>query len=139
MTPDMIISILRIVAYVVLGGLALYFKTNTKLKSFANDYIAEAEKVYKDATKAGGTKMNYVIDKLYELVPTCMKPFFPREFVQAIVQNAFDKIEDYTKLALDKATEFVVEKIEDALDEEDTDEVEETVDDVVPVTPYNQE
>lgn len=137
MTPDMIINIIRVIAYVVLGGLALYFKTNTKLKSFANDYIAEAEKVYKDVTKAGGTKMNYVIDKLYELVPTYMKPFFPRELVHAIVQNAFDKIEDYTKLALDRATEFVAEKIEDVLDDEDADEVEETVDNVVPVTPYD--
>lgn len=137
MTPDMIINILQIVAYVVLGGLALYFQTNTKLKSFANDYIAEAEKVYKDVTKAGGTKMNYVIDKLYELVPTYMKPFFPRELVHAIVQNAFDKIEDYTKLSLDRATEFVAEKIEDVLDDEDADEVEETVDNVVPVTPYD--
>ncbi len=116
MTPDIIITILRIVAYVVLGGLVLYFKTNTKLKSFANNYIAEAEKVYKDATKAGGTKMNYVIDKLYELVPTYMKPLFPRELVQAIVQNAFDKIEDYTKQALDKAAEFVVNKVDDILD-----------------------
>ena len=123
MTPDMMINILQIVAYVVLGGLALYFQTNTKLQSFANDYIAEAEKVYKDTTKTGGTKMNYVIDKLYELVPTYMKPFFPRELVQAIVQNAFDKIEDYTKLALDKAAEFVVEKIED----------------VMPITPYDGE
>lgn len=136
MTPDMIINIIRVIAYVVLGGLALYFKTNTKLKSFANDYIAEAEKVYKDATKAGSTKMNYVIDKLYELVPTYMKPFFPRELVQAIVQNAFDKIEDYAKLALDKATEFVVEKVKDVLDD-DTDETEKTVDDVVPITPYD--
>ena len=138
MTPDMIINIIRVAAYVVLGGLALYFKTNTKLKSFANDYIAEAEKVYKDATKAGGTKMNYVIDKLYELVPVYMKPFFPRELVQAIVQNAFDAVEDYAKQALDKAAEFVAEKIEDVLDD-DEDVEEESLDDVVPVTPYNQE
>lgn len=136
MTPDIIITILRIVAYVVLGGLVLYFKTNTKLKSFANNYIAEAEKVYKDATKAGGTKMNYVIDKLYELVPTYMKPFFPRELVQAIVQNAFDKIEDYTKQALDKAAEFVVNKVDDILDG-DKEVTEETIDNVVPVTPYD--
>lgn len=136
MTPDMIINILQIVSYVVLGGLVLYFKTNTKLKSFANNYIAEAEKVYKDVTKAGGTKMNYVIDKLYELVPTYMKPFFPRELVHAIVQNAFDKIEDYTKLSLDRATDYIVDKIEDVLDD-DTDKVEKTIDDVVPVTPYD--
>lgn len=123
MTPDMIINILQILAYIVLGGLVRYFQTNIKLKSFANDYIAEAEKVYKDATKSGCTKMNYVIDRLYELVPVYMKPFFPRELVQAIVQNAFDKIEDYTKLALDKAAEFVVEKIED----------------VMPITPYDRE
>ena len=135
MTPDMIINILQIVAYMVLGGLALYFQTNTKLKSYVNDYIAQAEDYYKSATKAGGLKMEFVIEKLYGLIPVYMKPFFPKELVRAIIQNAFDAVEDYAKQTLDKAAEFVVDKVEDVLDGDNADE--ETIDDVVPVTPYD--
>lgn len=113
MTPDMIIAIIRILIYIVLGGLALYFKTNTTLKSFVNDYIAEAEEMYKDVTKAGGQKHEYVVTKLYELIPTYMKPFFPKELVSAIVQNAFDAIEAYAKQGLDKAVTSALEKAEE--------------------------
>lgn len=109
MTPDMIIGILQIVAYVILGGLTLYFRTNTKLKSFVNDFITEAEETYKDTTKAGGKKMELVINKLYELIPVYMKPFFPEELVRAMVQNAFDAIEAYAKQTLDEVIGKVVE------------------------------
>lgn len=135
MAPDMIINIVQIVVYVILGGLAVYFQTNTKLKSFVNDYIVRAEEYYKSATKAGGMKMEFVIDKLYELIPIYMKSFFPRELVQAIVQNAFDAVQDYAKQALDKAAEFVVDKVEDISDGYNADE--ETIDDVIQVTPYD--
>lgn len=112
MTSDIMFAIIQIIIYVVLGGLALYFKTNTTLKSFVTDYIAEAEEVYKDVTQAGGQKHEYVVTKLYELIPPYMKPFFPKEWISATVQNAFDSIEAYTKQGLDKAVESALSKVE---------------------------
>lgn len=111
MTYEMVMMVLKVVLYVVLGGLALYYRTNAKLKSFANDYIDEAEKTYKDTVKAGGQKHEFVVNKLYELVPLIMKPFFPKELVSAIVDNAFSAIESYAKQGLDKAVKAIEEKL----------------------------
>ena len=53
MDINTIINIAQIVVWVILGGLSLYFRTNSRLKEVAGDYISEAESVYKDTVKAG--------------------------------------------------------------------------------------
>ncbi len=104
MNTEIILEIIKIVGYIILGGIALYLNTKSSLKEKASGYIAEAEEAYKDATNAGGIKFEYVVDKLYSIIPTALKVFFTRDMLSAIVQKAFDAVEAYAKTQLDKAS-----------------------------------
>lgn len=107
-STELIIEILKIVVYVVLGGLTLWFRENAKLKGTVADLIAEAEAAYKDTAKAGGMKYKYVVEKLYSLVPAYLKPIITKESIAGIVDRAFESIEEYGKMQLDKAVDAVV-------------------------------
>ena len=112
-----ILNVLEFALIVVFGFLSVYFKRNEKAQKLAmdianvtetiqkkaNQYIASAEAVYADSTKAGGEKMNYVVNKLYSLVPDSMKSVFTRAMIEEIVQNSFDEMERYTELQLNAA------------------------------------
>lgn len=102
MDATMIWEIVKIVIYVVLGGLAIYFKTTTKLNQKVNDLIAKAEFLFGDVTKAGGTKFKYVVDKLYEFLPAPLRLIIPRSLIETIVQNTFNAMEKYAKDCLDR-------------------------------------
>ena len=74
-----ILTIIRIVIYLVIGAAALYFQYNTKLNQKATEYINKAEELFKDSTMAGGTKFNWVVDKLYDILPAPMRLVFTKE------------------------------------------------------------
>ena len=97
-----ILAIVRIVLYLVIGAAALYFQYNTKLNKKATEYINRAEELYKDSTKSGGTKFNWVVDKLYDLLPAPMRLVFTRETIAILVQRTFDEIQSYAVKQLDK-------------------------------------
>ena len=96
----MVINILEIVCAILLGGLSIYFRTNARLKETVGDYITEAESAY-------------VVDHLYNLIPTYMRPIFPKDMVSGIVDRAFDAIEQYGKMQLDKAVDKVIKESEE--------------------------
>lgn len=97
-----ILTIIRIALYLVIGAAALYFQYNTKLNKKATEYINKAEELYKDSTKAGGTKFNWVVDKLYDILPVPMKLVFTKETIAVLVQRTFDEIQSYAVKQLDK-------------------------------------
>lgn len=99
---DKAIVILQTIAMVVLGAAAVYYNTNAKLKAKTTALIAQAEDTYKDATKAGGRKRSWVVDRLYALIPKPLRVIITRDMVETIVQNTFDEITKYAKLQLDK-------------------------------------
>lgn len=105
-----IIQILIPILTILFGFLSAYFKENDKLKCSAIKYITEAEEMYKDVSKAGGTKFAWVVDILYNLVPSPLKFLFTKKVIEAIVQSTFDGIEAYAKTQLDKATNKVIEE-----------------------------
>lgn len=113
MDLNMVINILEIVCAILLGGLGIYFRTNARLKETVGDYIAEAESAYRDTVKAGGQKHQYVVDHLYNLIPTYMRPIFTKDMVSGIVDRAFDTIEQYGKMQLDKAVDKVIKESEE--------------------------
>ena len=122
MELETVLEVLRSVAALFLGGLALYFKYSTKAQTMAKKvqeviaeitakavvFIKEAEADYKDTTQAGGAKFEQVVNKLYDLVPVGLRGIITHEMIEDIVQSTFDEIEEYVKLQLDT----VVEKIE---------------------------
>jgi hypothetical protein len=104
---ELILKILITAGLVLLGGLSLYWKQNTKLQQQAGQLIGEAEKAFADTTKAGGQKFEWVVDALCRILPAPIRIFFPRSVISSIVQNAFDAIEAYAKTQLDR---FLSEK-----------------------------
>ena len=96
------IQILTTVLWIVSGFLAIYFKEKTNIVSQISEKIAEAEDIYKDYTKAGNMKFNWVCDVIFSYVPVVLKPFITREMIGGLVQKVFDSIEVYASQQLDK-------------------------------------
>ena len=86
----------------MIGAAALYFQYNTKLNKKATEYINKAEELFKDSTKAGGIKFNWVVDKLYDILPAPMRLVFTKETITVLVQRTFDEIQSYAVKQLDK-------------------------------------
>lgn len=102
MNLDLVLNLLMGAGMVLFGGLALWWKGNGTVRGMAAALIAEAEVRYKDSTKAGGEKFEWVVDRLHRIVP-----FLPRELVKSLVQSTFDAVERYAALQLDKAVDEV--------------------------------
>lgn len=121
MNLEMILNVVQFVAYIVLGALAIWFKTSEKAQKKAKEIqevlaelaanavilIKQAEEDYKDLSNSGGEKFNQVVEQLYSLVPNGLNKIIDREMIEDIVQSTFDEIEEYVKLQLDKATEKI--------------------------------
>ncbi len=110
-----ILQILMPILTIAFGALSAYLRTNEKLRSSSIKYIAEAEEMYKDITKAGGQKFTWVVDTLYNLVPVPMRIIITRGCIEKMVQSTFDGIEEYAKTQLDKAIDkYVLNSIENS-------------------------
>lgn len=103
-----IYSIVMTALMVIFGFLCSYIKTKTNLISKAGDFINKAEENYKDVSKAGNIKFEYVLNALYDnVVPTPLKMFISRQMVSEIIQKVFDQAAEYATKQLDK----IVDKI----------------------------
>lgn len=112
MEVTVILGVVQVVLYILLGGLALWFKTYGKLNKMVAALIDKAEEEF-TGFKQGNERFQAVVGWLYELIPTVLKPFFPQKFIEALVQNAFDQIASFAKKQLDKAVDNVTNKIEE--------------------------
>lgn len=101
MDYNTIMNILQILLYLILGGLAVWFKQNEKLKGKAVEYINTAESMYTDITKAGGQRFNWVVDSLYRLIPEPIRLIIPRSMIENIVQGVFDQMKAFAQKTLD--------------------------------------
>lgn len=121
MNTELLYTILVTIGTVGFGFLSAYLKTKSTLKDKVNEGIATAEEIYKDSTKAGGEKFEWVIDFLYQYIPSVLKPIFTRDMISNIIQSAFDEIQKYATQQLDKLVNKVTgEKSESTSDGEIT-------------------
>lgn len=102
-----IYSIVMTALMVIFGFLCSYIKTKTNLISKASDFINKAEEDYKDVSKAGSEKFNFVVAALHNALPAPMKLFFTEQVISLIVQHVFNSMQDYATKQLDK----IVDKI----------------------------
>lgn len=117
MNMQHVLEFAKLVLTLALGGLVIYYQNSTRaqeraaqiqgvlgnIAAHANKFIAEAEDKYKDTTNMGGVKFAEVVDRLHALVPEMLQDFITKEMIGSIVQKAFDEIEEYVALQLDKA------------------------------------
>lgn len=109
-------TILRIsvpILTIIFGALSAYFRAHDKLRGRSIKYIAEAEELYKDSTKAGGEKFSWVVETLYEFIPSPLRIILTKKCIEKIVQSSFDAIEDYAKMKLDIAVEKYLKYLND--------------------------
>lgn len=118
---EMVLEVLKYVVIIGCGGLALWFKTSKSAKTKASEiqkviaelatnavvFINQAEKDYKDATKAGGEKFELVVTRLYDLIPDGINKIITRDMIAEMVQSTFDEMQKYAKEQLDKMAENV--------------------------------
>lgn len=123
MDYELIIEGLKFAAYLIIGGLALYFKHSAKAQTKGKQiqetianitakaviFIKEAEEEFKDTTEMGGEKFALVVARLHALVPEPLQVIITEEMIGNIVQRTFDEIEEYVKLQLDKTFEITEE------------------------------
>lgn len=108
MDLNLVLKMLRVLIYIILGGLALYYQTNAKLREKATALIVDAEAAYRDTVKCGGAKHSFVVNNLYALIPVYLKPIITLDVVSAIVDNAFYSVESYAIQQLDKAAVHII-------------------------------
>ena len=110
---ETIIRIAVPILTLIFGALSAYFRAHDKLRGSSIKYIAEAEELYKDSTKAGGQKFSWVVDALYDLIPAPLKIIVSKKCIEKIVQSSFDSIEAYAKMQLDIAVEKYLKYLND--------------------------
>ena len=93
-----ILNIVLVLIGVVITFVTYYFKVKNKLQDAVNGSINNAEQ----EGVSGEDKMNQVVNDLYSLVPIAYKGIFNKEFIQKLVQKAFDKIEEYANKQVNK-------------------------------------
>ena len=93
-----ILNIVLVLIGVVITFVTYYFKVKNKLQDAVNGSINNAEQ----EGVSGEDKMNQVVNDLYSLVPIAYKGIFNKEFIQKLVQKAFDKIEEYAEKQVNK-------------------------------------
>lgn len=113
MDMNLVVEILGVVALVVVGFLATYLKGKSEFIGQIAGLIAHTEQMYKDYTGAGSLKMNYVISMLYAKLPSIVKTFVKEDTLRELVQQIFDRMEEYAKLQLDKVVDKATDKLEE--------------------------
>lgn len=104
-----IMNVIELVLYILLGGLALWFKTNSKINNVVNGLIAKAEQEF-TGFKQGNERFQAVVKWIYDLIPNYLRPFFPQKLIEALIQNAFEQSAAYAKQQLDKVVDKVLDK-----------------------------
>lgn len=119
MNLESLIQLILPILTILLGALSAYLRTNERLRSSSIKYITEAEEMYKDVSNAGGQKFSWVVDTLYNIVPSPLRVIVTKKCIEKIVQSTFDSIEEYAKTQLDKAIDkYLLNKVEKDNDKE---------------------
>lgn len=109
MEMTVIVNVIEIVLYIILGGIAIWFKTNAKINKAVNGLIDKAEDEF-TGFKQGNEKFQAVTDWIYEIIPSPLKAFFPKKFIEELIQNAFEQSASYAKKQLDKVVDKALDK-----------------------------
>lgn len=104
-----IYSIVVTVLMVIFGFVSSYIKTKSNLINKAGDFINKAEEDYKEVSKAGQYKFEWVVESLYGFVPAPMKMFITRQMISEITQKVFDQAAEYATMQLDRVVENFVD------------------------------
>lgn len=90
---EMLLTILASICTVVALFISYYFYIKRKIEAEVPGAINGAE----DTGMSGSEKFTEAVDCIYSLVPVVVKPFITRNLVETLVQEVFDKMEEYAR------------------------------------------
>ncbi len=93
-----ILNALLTLIVVALILLSYYFYIKAKIHAATEDAVNNAEQDDKTAKE----KMSLAVEQIYSIVPLAFKPFLTKKKIEAVIQRAFDKIEEYAKKQAEK-------------------------------------
>lgn len=89
--------ILGIIA-VIISFVSYYFYIRSQVISAATKAVDDAEQ----EDKTGEEKLNQATEQVYSLVPVILKGIITKQFVKHVIQDTFDKIQNYAKKQINK-------------------------------------
>lgn len=96
----------------VSGFAVSYFKTKANLKEKVVGLILKAEEQFKEYSKAGSLKFNFVVENIYRFVPVVLKGIITKDVISKIVQNTFNVMQSYAQEQLDKQIDSKLKKLD---------------------------
>ena len=100
MNWELILTILSSVLTIIATVFGYYQHIKKRLEQEALNAINKAE----ETDKIGVEKMQEAIKLVYDMIPIVARPFISEQMIKLIIQNVFDKVEDYAKKQLKKET-----------------------------------
>lgn len=95
---EYLIPALTILLTIITSILGYYQFIRKKIEEEALDAINKAE----DTDKIGKEKLQDAVETVYSLLPPVAKPFVSKQFIEMVIQQVFDKVEEYAQKQLDK-------------------------------------
>lgn len=93
-----VVNVILGITAVMLTLVNYYYSVKSRLQRNAGDAINEAELSEFD----GEDKMKIAVFQIKQLVPDLFKPLFTDEVIEKIVQEVFDKMQDFAKKQVNK-------------------------------------
>lgn len=98
MNWEILLTVLASICTVVALFISYYFYIKRKIEAEVPGAINGAE----DTGMSGAEKFTEAVDTIYTLIPVAVRPFITRCLVETLVQEVFDKMEEYARKQLDK-------------------------------------
>lgn len=95
---EIVLTILASLCTVVALFISYYFYIKRKIEAEVPGAINGAE----DTGMSGEEKFKEAVDTIYGLIPVAVRPFITRSLVETLVQEVFDKMEEYARKQLEK-------------------------------------
>ena len=91
-------SIVLLITTVVASFSTVFANVQKKLRGNVVELINEAEERYAGQQKAGVHKYDWVEDKMRELVPLPLRPFFSKKAIRKLINTVFGNVKEYARM-----------------------------------------
>ena len=95
---DVVLTILAGACTLLAAFIGYYLYIKRIIESEVPDAINGAE----DTGKPGAEKFQEAVDTVYSVIPAVIRPFITRTLIETLVQEVFDKMEEYARKQLNK-------------------------------------
>lgn len=100
MNWELILTTISSIVTIIATIIGYYEHIKKKLEQEALNAINKAE----ETDKVGTEKMQDAIKMIYDMIPAVARPFISEKMIEMVVQNVFDKVEEYAQKQLKKST-----------------------------------